>query len=81
MHTPICTLYTLIYTLIYTLTYTLIYTPPHTPTNSPSRLQAWGSFNFALPAGRYPNLIYDLHVYYAFNMPEGGSRSGVVVVT
>ena len=28
--------------------------------------EAWASFNWRLPASRYPNIVYDLHLYYAF---------------
>ena len=27
--------------------------------------QAWGSFNWRLPAAEHPNIVYDLHLYYA----------------
>ena len=29
--------------------------------------QGWASFNWHMPSSRYPNLIYDLHLYYAFH--------------
>ena len=28
--------------------------------------EGWASFNWHLPSTRYPNLVYDLHLYYAF---------------
>ena len=31
--------------------------------------EAWGVFNWHLPPRLYPNLVFELHVYYAFN-PE-----------
>ena len=29
--------------------------------------EAWGVFNWHLPPRLYPNLVFELHVYYAFN--------------
>ena len=28
--------------------------------------EAWAALNWHLPSSRYPNIIYDLHIYYAF---------------
>ena len=34
--------------------------------------EAWASFNWNLPSTRYPNIVYDLHLYYAFMGNMGG---------